>query len=369
MLEYDGGTGEFLGEFVVSEAGGLVGPFGLTFGPNGNLFVTASTSEVYEFDGSNGGFVDVFVSAGDNGGLATAKGLLFKPDGNLLVASFSSDALLEFDGQSGSFLGQWDMGGLDAGFWALDGPWGVRLGPNGNVYVASFGGNAAVHMYDINNGNFMRSFFVLVAGSVVNPTGLDFVPGDDIDCNLNRLPDSCDIASGTSQDVNGNGIPDECEDLMATAVVADSVDAFRGFYVSGTLEDTYESDDSYLKYNPGITLFPAEAPVWLILDGTLPSDSPSSLSVMLEATANTSGISQTIDMFNWNSGMYEEVDVTAAGFNNDLVVTIDVSAGLMDYVQAGTGAVRSRIGWRVVGPIFIFPWTISVDQVVWTVGE
>ncbi len=370
VLEYDGGTGEFVGEFVVSEAGGLVGPFGLTFGPNGNLFITASNNQVYEFNVSNGGFVDVFVSAGDNGGLATAKGLLFKPDGNLLVASFSSDALLEYDGETGSFLGQWDMGGLDAGFWGLDGPWGVRLGADGNVYVASHGGNAAVHMYDINNGNFMRSFFVLVAGSVVNPTGLDFVPGDDIDCNLNRLPDSCDIASGRSQDVNGNGIPDECEDdVTETTVVADSVDAFRGFYVSGTLEDTYESDDSYLKYNPGITLTLAEAPVWLIFDGTLPSDSPSSLSVTLESTANTPGISQTIEMFNWNSGMYEEVDVTGAGFDNDLVVTIDVSAGIMDYVQAGTGAVRSRIGWRMVGPILIFPWTISVDQVVWTVEE
>lgn len=211
VLEYDGATGEFLGQFVAAGAGGLSGPFGLTFGPNGNLFVTASTNQVYEFDGSSGTFVDVFVSAPDNGGLATPKGLLFKPDGNLLVASFASDALLEFDGRTGSFVGQWDIGGLDAGFWGLDGPWGARLGPDGNVYVASHGGNAAVHMYDINNGNFMRSFYVLVAGSVVNPTGLDFVPGGDIDCNLNLIPDSCDIASGASRDDNNNGIPDECE--------------------------------------------------------------------------------------------------------------------------------------------------------------
>ena len=211
VLAYDGATGEFLGEFVAAGDGGLNGPFGLTFGPNGNLFVTASSNQVYEFDGSSGAFVGVFVSTGDNGGLATPKGLLFKPDGNLLVASFGSDALLEFDGVTGSFVDQWDHGGLNSGFWGLDGPWGMRLGPNGNVYVASHGGNAAIHMYDINNGNFMRSFYVLVAGSVVNPTGLGFVPGNDVDCNFNLIPDSCDIASGTSRDVNGNGIPDECE--------------------------------------------------------------------------------------------------------------------------------------------------------------
>ena len=211
VMEYDGVTGEFLGQFVASGAGGLNGPFGLTFGPNGNLFVTSGDNQVYEFDSSNGAFGGIFVSSDDNGGLANPKGLLFKPDGNLLVASFGSDALLEYDGRTGSFVGQWDLGGLDAGFWGLDGPWGVRLGPDGNVYVASHGGNAAVHMYDVDNGNFMRSYFVLVAGSVVNPTGLDFVPGDDIDCNLNLLPDSCDIANGTSKDSNGNGIPDECE--------------------------------------------------------------------------------------------------------------------------------------------------------------
>ena len=37
------------------------------------------------------------------------------------------------------------------------------------------------------------------------------MPGDEVDCNLNQIPDNCDISSGRSQDVNGNGVPDECE--------------------------------------------------------------------------------------------------------------------------------------------------------------
>ena len=39
------------------------------------------------------------------------------------------------------------------------------------------------------------------------------MPGDGLDCNLNRRPDSCDIADGRSADRNTNGVPDECEDL------------------------------------------------------------------------------------------------------------------------------------------------------------
>ena len=32
-----------------------------------------------------------------------------------------------------------------------------------------------------------------------------------LDCNLNGVPDDCDIAEGTSEDGNSNGVPDECE--------------------------------------------------------------------------------------------------------------------------------------------------------------
>lgn len=38
------------------------------------------------------------------------------------------------------------------------------------------------------------------------------------------------------------------------SVEADSFVEFRGINVQGSLADTFESDDSYLKYNPGITL-------------------------------------------------------------------------------------------------------------------
>ena len=45
------------------------------------------------------------------------------------------------------------------------------------------------------------------------PTGFDFMPGDDVDCNYNLIPDACDIGFGSSPDLNNNLIPDECECL------------------------------------------------------------------------------------------------------------------------------------------------------------
>jgi DNA-binding beta-propeller fold protein YncE len=204
VLEYDAITGAFLGEFVAAGAGGLRHPMAVTFGPNGNLFVAAWANQVLEYDGASGAFVGLFVSAAGNGGLIGPTSLEFKPDGDLLVASCGTDELLEYDGQTGTFLGRWNDGGAP-------GPWDLRVGPNGNVYVTITGGRPVL-MYHGETGDLMLSFYVhAAAGPLSFPTGLDFVHGDDVDCNLNLIPDTCDIASGTSQDINGNGIPDECE--------------------------------------------------------------------------------------------------------------------------------------------------------------
>jgi hypothetical protein len=162
-------------------------------------------------------------------------------------------------------------------------------------------------------------------------------------------------------------LPIESETL--TQVVSDSFNVLRGFFVSGTLPDTFDSDDSYLRFKPGITLNSSEPPVWLEFVGTLPSDAPTSLSVTLEAQANTLGLTQTIDMFNWNSGQYVPVDSRAVSFNTDSVATINLSASISDYVQAGTGTVKTRTGWRASGFVLLYPWTVSIDQVVWSAGQ
>ena len=232
VLEYDGQSGAFLGAPAAAGSGGLAQPHGIAFGPNGNFFVTSSTNEVLEYDATSGGLVGVFVSAADNGGLLDPRGLAFKPDGNLLVASHATNQVLEFDGQTGAFVGQFNHGGTDTAL-TLDGPWGVRIGPDGQVYVSRHlvgpagppGGSlpedseelhinsSRIYIFDANGGNFIRSYVLGNDTDLWLPTGFDFYPGSDLDCNRNAFPDSCDIAAGTSGDVNNDGIPDECQCL------------------------------------------------------------------------------------------------------------------------------------------------------------
>ena len=102
VLTYDSTTGASVNNpFVPSGSGGLAGPEGLAFGPNGNLFVASQSNQVLEYNGNNGTFVTAFVTA-DSGGLNAPFGLTFGPNGNLFVASNGSSQVLEYNGLTGA---------------------------------------------------------------------------------------------------------------------------------------------------------------------------------------------------------------------------------------------------------------------------
>ena len=146
----------------------------------------------------------------------------------------------------------------------------------------------------------------------------------------------------------------------------DDFSAFRGFYDSGDLDSLLESDDDKLCYEPGIVLFPTEAPVTLDFTGTLPTDSPASLDVTIESSANTVGLELTFSFWNYNSASWDIVGTDTQSLNTDTVRTF--AGNPADHVESGTGQVRTRYEVRVVSFIFLFPWTDCIDHVFWTTG-
>jgi hypothetical protein len=144
----------------------------------------------------------------------------------------------------------------------------------------------------------------------------------------------------------------------------DSFSTFRGVLVSGDLNSVLNSDNSDLCHNPGITLFPSEAPVTLDFVGTCPDDTPNSISVSIESSANTVGLGLTFRMWNFNTSSWQTVGTSGQTNNVDTVRTFAGTPA--NHVQAGTGQVRTRYEVRRVSFVFLFPWTDCIDHVFWT---
>jgi sugar lactone lactonase YvrE len=159
---YDRSTGAFTGVFA---SGGLSGPDGLAFGPDGNLYVSSyASSQIHKFNGTTGAAMGLFIGAG-SGGLSTPVGITFGADGNLYVGNRGTASILRFNGSTGAFLGTFASGG------GLSGPDCLTFGPNGDLYVSSRFSNQVI-VYHGATGAFKT---VLVnGGGLSTPEGLAF---------------------------------------------------------------------------------------------------------------------------------------------------------------------------------------------------
>ena len=127
--------------------------------------------------------------------------------------------------------------------------------------------------------------------------------------------------------------------------------------LNSNIMDYASANDVKARINPGFTLSSSEAPVWLIFD----ANAPEAFEFVLESTANTPGLTCTIEAWNWNSNSYEVVDMAGETFNSDTQKTYTINADHID----GNGDVRTRVGWRKTGFTLLFPWTVSVDLAGW----
>jgi streptogramin lyase len=172
ILRYDGTTGNAVpapgkdgATFIASGTGAsaLRGPNHVAFDPNGNLYVTcSSTNNINFYDGTTGAYLGTIL-----GRTSGANGLTFGPDGLLYVDSYNSNQVVRYDPSSGAYLGTFltTRG-------PMQGPVDLTFGPDGNLYVLSFDTDQIVR-YSGTTGKYLGVFGSNMVGS---PHGLAFGP-------------------------------------------------------------------------------------------------------------------------------------------------------------------------------------------------
>jgi DNA-binding beta-propeller fold protein YncE len=126
---------------------------------------------VLQFNGNTGALVRRLVSKPDNGGMVGPDAIAFGPDGNLYVSSFGTDEVARFDGRTGRSLGAF----VRRGSGGVKTPHNFVWGPDGRFYLASRG-TSSILRYDAQSGEFIDVFIPRGRGGLNDPTDLVFRP-------------------------------------------------------------------------------------------------------------------------------------------------------------------------------------------------
>lgn len=159
ILRYNGKTGAFMGVFA--QGNGMMRPYGTAFGPDGHLYVASFRSDqILKFDGKTGDFISVFASGnGSAAGLLNGPNdLSFGQDGQLYVTTQGSVAdgkggiSYKFDSQVLRYNSSTGVGEVFAaptptpkggGYVSL---LGLTWGPDGLLYTSDYAGG--IRSYD-----------------------------------------------------------------------------------------------------------------------------------------------------------------------------------------------------------------------------
>ncbi|MCH8980215.1 MAG: hypothetical protein IH945_13390, partial [Armatimonadetes bacterium] len=77
-------------------------------------------------------------------------------------------------------------------------------------------------------------------------------------------------------------------------------------------------------------------------------------------------LTQSIQLFNYNTSLYEEVDLSVPGAM-DTVVEVVITTNPERFVQAGSREMRAKVVYQRVGFTLLWPWSARLDQAIWRI--
>lgn len=151
-----------------------------------------------------------------------------------------------------------------------------------------------------------------------------------------------------------------------TEVIPESVTPTRGDYVSGTLADLADNNsvDYVMRRNTADIIARTEFEV----TGTSPVEGPSSLTVVLDgAVFARSDVTQSIALFDFDAGVWEQIDERPASQLSDAFVQVDFMSDFLRFIEPGTLNMKARIRYHSIVPRQQF--SSNTDKFSWFVGD
>lgn len=142
----------------------------------------------------------------------------------------------------------------------------------------------------------------------------------------------------------------------------------RGVPWSGNLASLASSDANYLVARAGPVILPGDPPVQLEVDSIAPSSVIYGIDLTIVANVNTPGLTQKAEAFNFVTGTWVNLGQIGAT-STDGTQTVALPGTPTDYLEPGTKRVKVRFSWTRTGAVIVYPWTVSVDQVKFSINS
>ncbi|MCH8274116.1 MAG: NHL repeat-containing protein [Armatimonadetes bacterium] len=367
IMRYDGETGDFIDEFA--SGGPLNLPNGIAFGPDGNLYVASSRSDsVLRYDGQTGAFIDEFVPPG-SGGLSVPVPLYFGSDGHLYVGGgVLSGSIKRYNGTTGAYMGDFTVGAV------VPSPTDFVWAADGNLYVSAWDADSIMRFNGV-TGEFVDIFVTSGSGGLDGPRGLRFGPdGNLYVCEWPRSGRVLRFDGFTGEFIDnfiegGGGLSWPAYLMFSNEPATawpEVFRIFRGLLLSGGLPDLFVSDESRLVVQTDVFAPSNEPPVQIEVEGTSQTENPSELRFRFEGMASRAFIERRILLYNYVTQSYEELH-TGFAATSDEMIEIVVTANASRFVEPGTGQVKSLLTWKAAAFSFFTGWNVGIDQTIWRI--
>lgn len=167
------------------------------------------------------------------------------------------------------------------------------------------------------------------------------------------------ISSGQMNDVRG------ATPFGATVIKVppSGFNVIRGALVSGDLNSLLTSDDNYLVVRNGPVALKIESPITVDVNASTSYQTVASMKVRWENKVSISGLEQRLEMKNYLTNAFVQLDRRAAS-TTDTEIVVDVPSP-NEYIEAATHARLARLRVNATGPLFTNTWSMRCDFVGW----